>query len=390
MNQSIALTWRLSTLSGYGVYGIQIVLQALRRKVDKIILTRRAGVIDLPSEQQALLDPVVAFGNQVADMLAQHPDQMLNLDHAVLQPVGNNFSGMEGQGRVLGNPMIGCAAIEHKECSAIGRKVGKLYTKLIAISRWNENFLKELDVAPVHLCYQGIDSKLFSPKPPTGNWPGRFVVFSGGKFEFRKGQDIVAAAFKIFQARHKDALLVTAWQNLLPVDPSPYILAGHCQDIPKVENETLQVALWLAVMGLPPESFVNLPFVHNMMMPAILADCDIALFPNRAEGGTNLVAMEAMACGVPTYVADNTGQKDLIELFGCGALHAQNKVKTSANMMSVEDWGETDVDEVVAAMESVYANREIAKTEALKVSEKARGFDWPAVNDKLLDVVFAP
>jgi hypothetical protein len=36
-------------------------------------------------------------------------------------------------------------------------------------------------------------------------------VFSGGKLEYRKAQDIVLAAFRIFVNRHKEALLVTAW-----------------------------------------------------------------------------------------------------------------------------------------------------------------------------------
>ena len=38
----------------------------------------------------------------------------------------------------------------------------------------------------------------------------RFLIFSGGKMELRKGQDIVLAAFKIFARRHPEATLVTA------------------------------------------------------------------------------------------------------------------------------------------------------------------------------------
>jgi hypothetical protein len=39
------------------------------------------------------------------------------------------------------------------------------------------------------------------------------VIFSGGKLEFRKGQDIMVAAFKRFHARHPDSMLMVAWQN---------------------------------------------------------------------------------------------------------------------------------------------------------------------------------
>ena len=41
----------------------------------------------------------------------------------------------------------------------------------------------------------------------------RFVIFSGGKFELRKGQDIVIRAVKIMQDRHHDVVLVNSWFN---------------------------------------------------------------------------------------------------------------------------------------------------------------------------------
>ena len=47
-------------------------------------------------------------------------------------------------------------------------------------------------------------------------WNIDAVIFSGGKLELRKGQDLVVAAFKIFHARHPDALLISSWQNGWP------------------------------------------------------------------------------------------------------------------------------------------------------------------------------
>ena len=112
--------------------------------------------------------------------------------------------------------------------------MSKHYDMFIAISRWNEAYLKSLNLhGPVHLCYQGIDSTLFHPGPSSGLYRDRFVIFSGGKFEFRKGQDIVLAAFKRFHARHPDALLITCWQNLLMPNAAAFELAGHCQTVPQ-------------------------------------------------------------------------------------------------------------------------------------------------------------
>jgi glycosyltransferase involved in cell wall biosynthesis len=258
----------------------------------------------------------------------------------------------------------------------------------IAISQWNAAYLKSLDVGPVYLCHQGIDSTLFHPAPRTGLYNDRFVIFSGGKFEFRKGQDIVLAAFKIFHARHPDALLVICWQNLLKADAAAFALAGHCDTVPDLATEYgVQMTPWLLKQGLSPDSFIDLPFTHNIQMPSVLNECDIAIFPNRCEGGTNLVAMEAMACGVPTYVSYNTGQKDLIDLIGCGAFRAQKQVKPSIAMQTVQDWGETEVDEVVEALEYVYTNRAESRARAAQVAARMKEWDWARQNERLLQIV---
>ena len=60
---------------------------------------------------------------------------------------------------------------------------------------------------------QGIDPRLFRPSSRIGLLPGRFTIFSGGKLEYRMGQDIVVAAFRKFRERRPDALLAVAWQN---------------------------------------------------------------------------------------------------------------------------------------------------------------------------------
>src|SRR6185437_605414 len=103
----------------------------------------------------------------------------------------NDFSGFEGQDYVYGEPNVGCAAIEQLICTPNGRRIAGNYDAFVAISRWNESFLKSLDVGPVHLCHQCIDTTMFHPGPRMGLWRDRFVIFSCGKFEFRKCQDIV-------------------------------------------------------------------------------------------------------------------------------------------------------------------------------------------------------
>lgn len=377
-------------MSGYGIYGLQILLHYLRRggAATDIILTSNPSVTTLLPLEQAKVEPIFATAIKLYQFLQANPAETLSFKHAVLHGCSSDFTGFPGQDRVWGAPNVGCAAIEHLVCTPHGREIAKNYHMFIAISRWNADYLKSLAIGPVHLCYQGIDPALFHPAPASGLYRDRFVIFSGGKFEFRKGQDIVLAAFKRFHAAHPDALLVAAWQNLLTSDASAFAFAGHCDSTPEAAKDYgLKLKQWLLQQGLPADSFIDLPFTHNLLMPSVLRECDLAVFPNRCEGGTNLVAMEAMACGVPTYVAYNTGQKDLVDLIGCNAFRAQKSVKPSEGMRTVEDWGETDVDEVIAAMEYAYANREQSRRDAAVVAERMKDWTWNGLNEKLLQIV---
>jgi glycosyltransferase involved in cell wall biosynthesis len=96
------------------------------------------------------------------------------------------------------------------------------------------------------------------------------------------------------------------------------------------------------------------------MVPPILREMDVALQPSRAEACTNLPAKEAMACGLPVIVANNTGMQDLITEDNAIPLWRQEPVPP-ANGLSTEGWGESSVDEIVEALERVYIDRAWAR-----------------------------
>src|SRR5690606_31930247 len=99
-------------------------------------------------------------------------------------------------------------------------------------SEWNAEVLRRHGMADVVNCPQGVDLAMFAPGPRTGRFAGRFAVFSGGKLEYRKGQDLVVAAFKKFHARHPDALLVAAWHNPWPQAARSIGMSAHVSGPP--------------------------------------------------------------------------------------------------------------------------------------------------------------
>lgn len=177
---------------------------------------------------------------------------------------------------------------------------------------------------------QGVDHALFCPGPkPHLLGPGP-VVFSGGKLEWRKGQDIVIHAFRDLLRTHPDATLLTAWHN-----PWPQTVRGFAT-VPG-STEPLALTAWLGAQGIPAANHVEIGRVPHHTMPYYLRCADVAVFPNRCEGGTNLVAMEAMACGIPTILSDGTGHQDLYAIRLPG-----EKVTPNHGYAGTEGWVEVD------------------------------------------------
>lgn len=387
----LGINWPLSSTTGYGTYGLQILMQYLRRGGQEFILTDHLiPPIRLPPPFDQDLMPRLQDATAAARFLDAQPGEYLRLPHPVLHGIGNSFCLMKNQLRVTGRPNIACVALEETFCPPEWKPFLQIYDRFISISKWNSDFLNSLNIAPVDLCYQGIDTNLFYYDPRITRDPNKFVIFSGGKFEFRKGQDIVVAAFKQFRATHPDAHLITTWQSRHPSNADDFAAVGYCHTVPRFDAAigALDIASWLYAQGLPPDSFTALPWLTNADMPTILRGCDASIFPNRCEGGTNLVAMEALACGVPTYVSYNTGHKDLVDLTGCLAFQNQSPLKKGHDNPALRDWGESDVDEVIASLERAYARHADDLAHARFIAEKMKAWDWAVQNDKLLDIIF--
>jgi glycosyltransferase involved in cell wall biosynthesis len=129
-------------------------------------------------------------------------------------------------------------------------------------------------------------------------------------------------------------------------------VSPHTAVLPQRDDDgRLRVASWVAANGVPPEAFYGLGFLTRDVIPFVLAECDVAVFPNRAEDATNLVAMEAMACGVPVVLSANTGHLDLIQPGLCLTLDEQRPLTNPRGRRS--GWCESSVDELVTRMETV-------------------------------------
>ena len=262
------------------------------------------------------------------------------------------------------------------------------YDLIITGSTWNTDILKSKGISHVKNVFQGVDTSLFSPNIKVKLYPDRFTIFSGGKLEYRKAQDIVIAAFREFQLKYDDALLICAWNNQwLPIMRT-ISNSNHVNGAPESRLDgQINLSSWLEKNELPNNSFIDLGAPPNIDMPRYLASSDMAIFPNRCEPGTNLVAMEAMAAGIPVIISANTGHLDLIDEQNCYPLLKQTAVNPYPPYLSVDGWGEPNIQEILDHLESIYNDKVGASKRAKRGTESMRKFNWKYQIELLLKYI---
>jgi glycosyltransferase involved in cell wall biosynthesis len=355
--KKVMLNWELNSNFGWGLLGLNVFFHWAR---DPDLMPVAGTPID--NDAVRMVDPLrlsavsraITASNELLDVIERVSGPRVDVDGTVIDPISHNLRAS----RKFGKRNIGRCVFENTDVAELAPSLQK-FDALLCGSNWNADILRSATQRSVKVIYEGIDPSLFCPGPRSGILdPTRFYVFSGGKVEFRKGQDLVLRAFREFSQRHRDAVLVTAWHS-----PWPQISLGFkgTLDAPlgADANGMLDVKRWVADNGIDPACVIELFSTPNQLMPMVLREMDVAVQPSRAEACTNLPVKEAMACGVPVIVGDNTGMKDLITEDNCIALSDQRPVVPTQPGSGTEGWGESDVGEIVDALERVYVDRSL-------------------------------
>ena len=387
VTRTLGIDWELRSDTGWGVYGINLALELARRDVPRPAIFA-ASSDQLPVLTRARLRGALRDGEARSAALVRSPIAPLQFDGVMLRALGNNFGHGPLWDRVSARRNVGLVFFEDTMFDADALDRARALDLVVAGSHWNEDILRQRGMSNVVTVLQGIDPTVFHPAPRSGQFSDRFVVFSGGKLEYRKGQDLVVAAFRAFRERHPEALLVVAWHNNWPSLIADLHLAGHLHGTPSVHGHTLAVTEWLVANGVPAHAVIDVGHQPNALMGQIVRECDVALFPNRCEGGTNLVAMECMAAGVPTIVSCNTGHRDLVATGGCISLERQPAVRAPSRFFrGIEGWGESDVDEMVTALELAFSRHARVAAIAQRGADAMAAQSWRHQVDKLVSVL---
>ena len=359
------LDWPLTPYTGWGGYGIQLAQALLEQRKywpRLLAFNDRSALCDLHwlDALQHLEDQSVTLAQQLAaaegaGTLPVHTDAAIGFS-----PLGN-FAPAP---RFTASKHVGVTFFECSQFSEKDLEILNQFDLVISGSRWNQALLKRQGIDRAHLVHQGVDTAVFNPEPVPQLLRRSLIIFSGGKLENRKGQDIVIAAFRRLLRYYPDALLLAAWGNIGHVGLNTISESPHVKGAPE-RGRVDAIGPWLEANGIPPSNVFLLPCVVNRQLPHLIKQADVAVFASRCEGGTNLMAMETLACGVPTLISANTGHLDLLAMgFGHALPMGQSgSVEVDARVHRVYGgdplglWGETDPEEILSWWLRIAANR---------------------------------
>lgn len=331
----IEIGWSLQANTGWGLFAMHLALGLARQ--GRRVYVPPGPLAGIPATLQPTIQAMMDAGDR-----AEH---RIRFD-----PYGNHAPGMT----VVPNRTRVLLAVFEDPAAAIPEKFAP-YDLVLAPSMWVHTLLESKGVAST-LWHQGFDESLFYPAPKRRS-DDRFYVFSGGKLEFRKGQDIVVETFKRFREtpEGKDAVLVTAWQNAWPATMEGIWSSGYVKGIPAMRNGALDIVSWLEANGIPRSASIDLGMLGQADLANAIRECDVGIFPNRCEGATNMALTECLGLGVPTLAGNWCGQADIaghgLPLDGAAPVVLPCKL-----YQSTEGWREADVDACLSALQWVRGN----------------------------------
>jgi glycosyltransferase involved in cell wall biosynthesis len=275
---------------------------------------------------------------------------------------------------------VGWAFIEFPETArCFAPHATRYYDHVVASSSWCEQKLREMGLPSVSKAIQGIDFERFHPDVNAPNPSGKFVIYSGGKAELRKGTDIVIAAYKILSQKYKDMHLVASWGNHWLDTMNSMAESKVIKYIPTLGStwrERLQGTFTLN--GISNDRYTLLDMVPNDKVADQYRNCHVGCFLSRCEAGNNMVLCEFMACGRPVVATMETGHSDVVDL--------NNAYFVSEGKFTTDGWFHAEVKEVAWLIEQAYQHYDVARDIGLKGAESMKKFSWDRCAKDLLSV----
>lgn len=350
------------------------------------------------ARELARLGPLALVGQEFTPQLAGGVMEYLSLRDLVMDP--EQAASQAGEDAVVLQTIMNDSLLPWQPAIKGGRNLGYIFSEqsiypaqavenaksafdlVVGGSSWCSRILLEQGLEKVITIVQGVDRAVFNPEANAKTlFSDRFVIFSGGKLELRKGQDLVIRALAVMQQRHDDVMLLASWHNMWQdyvktMASSPHIKFSLGKD---PQDTVLQT---MAANGLDMNRCLALPPMPQAQMAQVFKNSDLGVFPNRCEGGTNLVLMEYLACGKAAVVSNSTGHHDVASEGNAIMLKKLSPMVLKKDGQIFAVWDEPDLDELVEKLEWAYQNRDRLGEIGDRAGRSMEAFTWQAAARK--------
>jgi hypothetical protein len=239
---------------------------------------------------------------------------------------------------------------------------------LLTSSKWGQEIIKDQTGRPSEVVPMGVDQSIFYP---TKKQDGPYIFLNIGKWEVRKGHDILGDMFSSTFGEKDD---VELW--LMPN------AANHLYSKEEIDS-------WVQFYSknkLASKIKILPPVATHKELAQIMNMADCGVFPTRAEGW-NLEPLEMMACGKPIITTDYSAQTEYLTQDTAIVIppDGMEEAYDGKWFTGQGDWAELGDEyqsEFAGCMRHCYEKRITPHTSV----ETASKFSWDAAADKLIDI----
>ena len=336
---------------GYGVAGLNI-LKALQERCQVSLFP--IGNIQVTNQQDA--DAVQNALDKAQRFSVDAPCVKLWHQHHMAEFVG--------KGEHIGFPIFELDTFNEVELHHL-----KSCDKLFVCSKWARSVIYEqfgvtghkVEVVPL-----GVDTDIFRPAKPEQK--GKTIFFNCGKWEVRKGHDILIEPFKKVVDKHQNVELWMMCTN-------PF-------------NSPEEEAQWDQLYNHPQVRVIPRAETQQEVY-SIMSQVDCGVFPSRGEGW-NLELLELMACGKHVIATDYSAHTEF-----CTEANSELVTITETEpafdgkwFFGQGNWAKIDdavIDTLQAKMEE-FAESYRGETNEAGI-ETAKQFSWKNTSNKILEHV---
>ena len=191
----------------------------------------------------------------------------------------------------------------------------------------------------------------------------------------------------MLQDRHKDVMLVNSSFNGWEFSLNTMRASPHIRFAPTATDHVERIGQVLADNGIDLSRVSTLRPQSNVTMSKVYRNTDVGLFPNRCEGGTNLVLMEYMACGKPAIASYNSGHRDVLNTLNAVLIRTMRPVAIEDNGRHSATWDEPDLDETIEHLEWAYQHRDSLRVIGTRPGKTWLQLTWKRTAQQFYDLL---